>query len=173
MDECGWHCEGVGRREGDDTAEENKGGPGRGGGEDTSGREKRNLFKTCLFSLTLKHNTDAFPWRPHRHDAWSKKCVPTWGRPASGFLGNCFVEDYWQEAQAGLRLRSSHGCFVRWSQVSYLAHASNPRHNGVVKEVEFFPRLAKKEVNLVVVTNRVSYGLTLLDVSGPNKDGIC
>lgn len=172
MDECGWHCEGVGRREGDDTAKENKGGPQRGGGEDMSGREERNLFKTCLFSLTLKHNTDAFPWRPHRHDAWSKN-VFRHGGDLPRSLGNRFVKDYLQEAQAGLRLRSSHGCFVRWSQVSYLAHASNPRHNGVVKEVEFFPRLAKKEVNLVVVTNRVSYGLTLLDVSGPNKDGIC
>lgn len=56
--------------------------------------------------------------------------------------------------------------------MSYLAHASDPRHNGVVKEVKFLSRLAKEEVNLVVVTNRVSYWLTLLDVSRPNKDWI-
>lgn len=171
MDECSWHCEGVGKREGDDTAEENKGGPQRGE-EDMSGREKRNLFKTCLFSLTLKHNTDTFPWRPHRHDARSKN-VFRHGGGLPRFKGNCFVKDYLQETQAVLRRRSSHDCFVWWSQVSYLAHASNPRHNGVVKEVEFFPRLAKKEVNLVIVTNRVSYWLTLLDVRRPNKDGIC
>lgn len=58
-------------------------------------------------------------------------------------------------------------------QVSYLAHASDPRHNGVVKEVKFFSRLAKEEVNLVVVSHRVAYWLTLLDVSRPDKDGIC
>lgn len=55
----------------------------------------------------------------------------------------------------------------------YLTHASNPGHNGVVKEVKFFPCLTEKEVNLVVVTNGVSYWLTLLDVCRPNKDGIC
>lgn len=50
-------------------------------------------------------------------------------------------------------------------QVSYLTHASNPRHNGVVKEVKFLSRLAKEEVNLVVVSHGVAYWLTLLDVS--------
>lgn len=58
-------------------------------------------------------------------------------------------------------------------RVHYLTHASNPRHYGVVKEVKFFSRLTKEEVNLVVVAHRVAYRLTLLDVSWPNKDGIC
>lgn len=58
-------------------------------------------------------------------------------------------------------------------QVSYLTHASDPRHNGVVKEVEFFSRLAKEKVNLVVVSYSVAYWLTLLYVSRANKDRIC
>lgn len=58
-------------------------------------------------------------------------------------------------------------------QVSYLTHASDPRHYGVVKEVEFFSRLTKEEVNLVVVSHGVAYWLTLLDVSGADKDWIC
>lgn len=37
--------------------------------------KEQNLFKTCLFSLTPKHNADTSPWRPHRHDAWSKNVL--------------------------------------------------------------------------------------------------
>lgn len=58
-------------------------------------------------------------------------------------------------------------------QVSYLTHASDPRHNGVVKEVEFLPRLAKEEVNLVVVAHGVADRLTLLDVSRADENGVC
>lgn len=59
------------------------------------------------------------------------------------------------------------------SPASYLAHASDPRHDGVVEEVEFLPRLTEKEVDLVVVAHGVSDWLALLDVRRANKDGIC
>lgn len=46
MDECGCHCEGVGRRGGDETAEENKGGPQRGGEDVRPGgtQSVQNMF---------------------------------------------------------------------------------------------------------------------------------
>lgn len=65
-------------------------------------------------------------------------------------------------------------CVCAADQVSsYLAHASDPRHNGVVEEVKFLPRLAEEEVNLVVIAHRVPYWLTLFYVSRAHKDGIC
>lgn len=50
MDKCSWHCEGDGKRAGDDIADEREGGWG--------GEEERttqpNLLRTCLHSLTVK-----------------------------------------------------------------------------------------------------------------------
>lgn len=37
--------------------------------------------------------------------------------------------------------------------ISHLAHASNARHNGIVKEIKLFPRFTEEEVNLIVITH--------------------
>lgn len=81
------------------------------------------------------------------------------------------------EIAAGLQVGSSEPLFCdfgfRDTPASHLAHASDPRHDGIVEEVELFPRLAEEEVNLVVVPHGVACRLALLDVSRPNKDWIC
>lgn len=134
------------------------------------GREGSVLRRRGWFRQgETKSVENMFAWVAHFHYVCTgmtysvTKRALTLERPAL-FWGNCIkiIEDYQRTLW--------YSCVA---VMSYLTHASNPRHNGVVKEVKFFPRLTEEEVNLVIVAHRVTYWLTLLDVSRPDKDGIC
>lgn len=171
MDDCSWHCEWDGRRGESDIAEK-RGGRRRWWFQQGEGKSTENMFvqsnrrRSLNMPVTNLHGI-------HTSMMYSyQTCCDTWvDRPV------------WSAIVSGLRTGSLSPaapltfCMTllcnRQRLVAYLTHASDPRHDGVVKEVEFFSSLAKKEVNLVVIPHRVAYWLTLLNVSRPNKDRIC
>lgn len=53
--------------------------------------------------------------------------------------------------------------------IAHLTHASDARHNGVVKEIKLLPRFAEEEVNLIVIALGVVLGQALLDEGGAHK----